>query len=256
MQAIDLRFNEHGYDPLGISKDHVAFYYSALEPLYKRYFRVTTVGAEYVPSTGPGLLIGNHSGSIPMDAAMVMGSGFFELDPPRHIHGMVEKFAQRLPFVSSWASRVGQLTGLPEHAERMLASDRLLLAFPEGVRGVGKLYKDRYKLTRFGTGFMRIALKTKSPIVPFAYVGGEESFPAVFHAQPIAKLLGLPYWPVPPYVVPVPLPIASRIHFGEPLQFEGDGTESDDIIGGFVHTVREKIALLIREGRQAMSDAQ
>jgi len=252
MDSIDLDFNEYGYDPMGISKDHVAFYFSALEPFYRPYFRVTTVGAEHIPDSGAGFLIGNHSGSIPADAAMIMASGFFDLEPPRHIHGMVEKFAQTLPFMSSWASRIGQLTGLPEHAERMLNSGRLLLAFPEGVRGIGKLYKDRYKLVRFGTGFMRIALKTGVPIIPFAYVGGEESFPAIAHAKPLAKLFQIPYWPVPPYLLPVPLPVASRIHYGEPLVFEGDGTESDETIDGFIQTVRERIAGLINDGREAM----
>ena len=254
LEEIDLRFNDYGYDELGISRDHVALFYTMLEPFYRRYFDVTTVGADHIPAEGRAMLIGNHSGSIPVDAGMVMASLFFDLSPPRHVHGMVEKFAQNLPFLSSWFSRVGQLTGLPEHAERMLNSDRVLLAFPEGVRGIGKLYKDRYKLVRFGTGFMRIALKTKTPIIPFAYIGGEESLPAIYHAKTPAKLLGIPYWPVPPYLVPVPLPVASRIHYGEPIRFEGDGTESDQVIDRFVQTVRERIAELITEGRQALED--
>ena len=123
------------------------------------------------------------------------------------------------------------------------------MAFPEGVRGIGKLYKDKYKLVRFGTGFMRIALKTNTPIVPFAYIGGEESFPAVYNAKPLAKLVGVPYWPVPPYLVPLPLPVPCRIHYGHPLYFEGDGTESDSVIEEYVQQVRTQIAILIEEGR-------
>ena len=162
---------------------------------------------------------------------------------------MVEKFAQNLPFVSSWMCRIGQLTGLPEHAERILREGRMLMAFPEGVRGVGKLYSDRYKLVRFGTGFMRIALKTGVPIVPFAYVGGEEAFPTVYHAKLLAKAFRVPYWPVPKHIIPLPLPLQCRIHYGDPLHFEGDGTESDAVIEGYVQQVREQIAVLIAEGR-------
>ena len=162
------------------------------------------------------------------------------------------KFAQNLPFASSWFSRIGQLTGLPEHAERMLSDNRLLLAFPEGVRGIGKLYKDKYKLMRFGTGFMRIALKTNTPIIPFGYVGGEESFPAIFHLERLARLIGVPYWPVPPYLIPLPKPVPCQIHYGEPIRFEGDGSESDVVIEKYVHEVRERIAELIAQGRKAL----
>ena len=252
LNGLDLDFNTYGYDPVGISRDHLGVFYSMLGFFYKQYFRVETAGLEHIPETGRAMLIGNHSGSLPADGGMVMASLFFDLNPPRYVHGMVEKFAQTLPFLSSWFSRIGQFTGLPEHAIRMLRDDRLLMAFPEGVRGIGKLYKDKYKLVRFGTGFMRIALKTQTPIVPFAYVGGEEAFPAVYHARTLAKLIGVPYWPVPPYLVPLPLPVPCRIHYGAPLYFEGDGTESDTVIEEYVQEVRGRIAELITEGREQL----
>ena len=252
LDELDLKFNAYGYDPIGISKDHLGAFYSLLQVFYRQYFRVECEGLEHIPPEGRAMMIGNHSGSLPADAGMVMASLFFDLNPPRYIHGMVEKFAQTLPFLSSWFSRIGQFTGLPEHAERLLRDDRLLLAFPEGARGIGKLYKDRYQLVRFGTGFMRIALKTRTPIVPFAYVGGEESFPAIYHSKSLAKLFGIPYWPVPPYIVPFPMPVRCRIHYGAPLYFEGDGTESDSVIEAYVQTVRAHIAQLITEGRAKM----
>jgi 1-acyl-sn-glycerol-3-phosphate acyltransferase len=256
LNDFDLDFNVYGYDPVGIFREHLGVFYSMLGFFYKQYFRVETTGLEHIPPTGRAMLIGNHSGSVPADGGMVMASLFFDLNPPRYIHGMVEKFAQTLPFLSSWFSRIGQFTGLPEHATRMLQDDRLLMAFPEGVRGVGKLYKDKYKLVRFGTGFMRIALKTRTPIVPFAYVGGEEAFPAVYHAKTLAKLAGVPYWPVPPYVLPVPLPVPCRIHYGEPILFEGNGRESDHVIEGYVQEVRARIAELISQGRHELEVAQ
>jgi 1-acyl-sn-glycerol-3-phosphate acyltransferase len=156
------------------------------------------------------MLVSNHSGGVPADGGMIIASLFFSLDPPRQVHGMVEKFAQEWPFVSQWFNRVGQLPGLPEHAIRLLRDGRLLMVFPEGARGLGKLYKDRYHLSHFGTGFMRIALQTGTPVIPLAFIGGEEAMPTVFHATRLARLVGAPYWPVPPYLLPVPLPARLR----------------------------------------------
>ena len=119
-----------------------------------------------LPATGPGMLVGNHSGGVPADGGMVIGSLFFSLDPPRHVHGMVEKFAQEWPFVSQWFNRVGQLPGLPEHAIRLLQDGRLLMVFPEGARGLGKLYKDRYHLTSFGTGINPIQFRAVGNLMP------------------------------------------------------------------------------------------
>ena len=250
LEGLDLPFNRYGLDPLGISKAHLGAFYSLLRPLYQRYFRVETFGVEHVPATGRAMIIGNHSGGLPVDAGMAVAALFFELDPPRHAHGMVEKFANQWPVLSPLFSRIGQLTGLPEHAVRMLEDDRLLMVFPEGARGTGKLYKDKYKLVRFGTGFMRIALQTRSPIVPFAFVGGEEALPVIHHANGLARLTGAPYWSVTPYVLPVPLPFPCQLWFDEPMVFEGDGTESDAIIEGYVAQVKARIAALIEKGRE------
>ena len=249
LDHVDVPFNVYGIDSFGISRTHLGAFYSGLKLLYDHYFRVITEGIDHVPDTGRAMLIGNHSGGLPVDAMMTIAAVFFEKAPPRHTMGMVEKFAQQLPFVSQWSCRIGQLTGLPEHAVRMLESDRLLMVFPEGARGTGKLYRDRYKLVRFGTGFMRIALQTNAPIVPFGFVGGEEALPTIYHAKLLAKLFRAPYWPVPPYLVPLPLPVQCRLIFGEPMRFEGDGTESDEVIDGYVDQVRDRIADLIEDGR-------
>ena len=206
LQNIQLPFNRYGYDRFGISRKHLASFYSMLEPLYKHYFKVRVTGIEEVAAIDKGMLIGNHSGGIPVDAAMIFASLFFDLDPPKHAHGMVEKFAQNLPFLSSIFSRLGQLSGLPEHAYQILNENRLLLVFPEGVRGTGKLYKDRYQLARFGTGFMRIALQTQSPIIPFAFIGGEEAMPVIYHAKILAQIFKVPYFPVPKHLIPIPKP--------------------------------------------------
>lgn len=250
ISEIDLPFGPLGFDDFGISKQHLGLFYSLLEPLYRSYFKVEVSGIENIPQQGRGMLIGNHSGGVPVDAAMIFASIFFELDQPRHAHGMVEKFAQNLPFLSSLFSRIGQLTGLPEHAVQLLEADRLLLAFPEGVRGTGKLYSQRYQLERFGTGFMRIALKTESPIIPFAFIGGEEAMPVIYHAPLLAKAIGVPYIPIPKHLIPIPKPEYCNIVYGEPLHFGGSGNETDNVIQTYVDEVKESIAELIKIGRE------
>jgi 1-acyl-sn-glycerol-3-phosphate acyltransferase len=248
LERLDLPFNQYGMDPFGISKRHLGLFFTFLEAFYKHYFRVRCFNIGNIPAKGRAMLVSNHSGGIPADGGMILASLFFDHEPPRLAHGMVEKFAQSWPFVSHWFSRVGQLPGLPEHAVRLLRDDRVLMVFPEGARGTGKLYKDRYQLVRFGTGFMRIALQTRSPIVPIAFIGGEEALPTIYHAKTLAKIFGAPYWPVPPYLVPMPMPLPCEIHFGEPLVFEGTGNEADHIIEGYVEQVKDAISKQIKYG--------
>ncbi len=250
LEDLDLPFNAFGYDRFGISKRHLGAFYSLLGHFHADYFSVKSYGIENIPDTGRAMVIGNHSGGLPVDAGMCMASVFFDHDPPRHLHGMVEKFANLLPFTSSWFSRLGQLTGLPEHAVRLLEDERLLMIFPEGARGTGKLYKDKYKLVRFGTGFMRIALQTGSPIVPFAFVGGEEAIPVIYHSTTLAKLFRAPYFPITPYGLPIPRRVQCTLHYAPPMRFEGTGRESDDVIEGYVEQVKDVIADLIEEGRR------
>ena len=248
LERLDLPFNALGLDPYGISRSHVKFFISALGALYREYFRVEVYGMEHVPQSGRTMIIGNHSGGLPVDGGMVLSSLFFEMDPPRWGHGMVEKFANNWPIVSQLFSRAGQFTGLPENAVRLLEDDRVLMVFPEGARGIGKLYKDRYKLVRFGTGFMRLALQTGTPIIPVAFIGGEEALPTVYHAQWLAKLIRAPYVPVSSHLLPIPLPVQCSLHYGRPLHFEGNGNEDDWVIRGYVEQVRDSIGTLLREG--------
>lgn len=249
VRRIQLPFNQYGFDKYGISQKYLAEFYTFLSWFYHDYFRVECTGTEHIPTEGRAMLVGNHSGGIPADAGMVIAASFFELEPPRLAQGMVDKFANRWPLVSKWFSRVGQFTGLPEHAEQLLRNERLLLVFPEGSRGTGKLFKDRYELVRFGTGFMRLALETDTPIIPFGFVGGEEAVPTVMHLEKLASLVGAPYIPITPYLLPLPLPVRCQIHFGEPMRFSGDGTEADDTIHEYVGQVKNRISTLLDYGR-------
>ena len=246
---LEIPFGPFGVDRYGISKKHLAQGFTLLEPFYRRYFSVRTYGVEHVPARGRAMLVGNHSGGIAIDGAMVVASMFFAKNPPRLAQGMVEKFMSRLPFASLLTARGGQLTGLPEHAIRLLEDERLLMVFPEGAKGTAKLYKDRYSLVRFGTGFVRLAMRTRSPIVPFAFLGGGAAVPTVMNAVALGRMFGVPYVPITPYGPPLPLPVRLEVEYGAPMLFEGTGAESDGVIEGYVEQVRTKIAEMIERGR-------
>jgi 1-acyl-sn-glycerol-3-phosphate acyltransferase len=163
---------------------------------------------------------------------------------------MAEKFINTVPFASQWTNRTGQFTGLPETAQKLLEDERLLLVFPEGARGTAKLYKERHSLVHFGTGFVRLALKTRTPIVPFGFLGGGEAIPTIVNSYALGKLLGAPYVPITPYLLALPLPVRLEVHYGAPLVFEGDGSEDDEVIAGYVEQVKARIAELIEVGRR------
>lgn len=249
VDRLELPFNSLGIDPYGISKKHLTVFFNVLGFLYRRYFRVKAVGIENVPGRGRAMLVGNHSGGYALDGAMVLTSMLLEMDPPRLAQGMAEKFINMLPVGSTWSSRCGQLTGLPEHAERLLMDDRLLMVFPEGARGTAKLFKERYSLVDFGTGFMRLALKTRSPIVPLGFVGGGDAVPTVHNSRTLGKLMGVPYVPITPYGLAAPLPARLVVHYGKPLVFQGSGDEEDSVIVGYVDEVKARIAELMEAAK-------
>ena len=195
------------------------------------------------------MLVGNHSGGVAIDGVMVMATCFFELDPPRLAQGMAEKFIAKVPGLGSITTRMGQFPGLPQHAKRLLEDDRMLMVFPEGARGTAKLAKDADSLVRFGTGFMRLALETRAPIVPFGFVGAGEAMPTVANFYSLAKVFGVPYIPVTRYLLPVPKPTIFQLLVGAPLVFEGTGDESDDEIEARVAKVKEAIGGLVGQGR-------
>lgn len=249
VERLELPFNAYGVDPYGVSKWHLRIAMEALTFFYRSYFRVRAYGLEHVPARGRGMLVGNHSGGVAVDGAMAIASCFLELNPPRLLQGMTEKFINAMPLASTWTSRCGQFPGLPEHAVRLLEEERLLLVFPEGARGTAKLYPQRYDLVDFGTGFMRLALRTRTPIIPFGFLGGGAAMPTVANLYGLGRALGMPYLPLTPYLLPVPLPVPLEIHYGEPLVFEGTGNEEDSHIQGYVEQVKARIADIIDRRR-------
>jgi 1-acyl-sn-glycerol-3-phosphate acyltransferase len=249
VERLELPFNAWGLDPYGISKKDLVRWFSILAWMYRRYFQVRVYGLEHVPDRGRVMLVGNHSGGIALDGAMVIASMLLDKKPPRLAQGMAEKFINMVPFASLWTARTGQLTGLPEHAERLLRDERLLLVFPEGARGTAKLYWERHSLVQFGTGFMRLAMATKTPIVPFAFLGGGEAIPTVANLYKLGRLVGAPYVPVTPWLLPLPRPAPLAIHYGEPMRFTGSASEEDTLIDRQVEEVKSSIAALMDRGR-------
>jgi 1-acyl-sn-glycerol-3-phosphate acyltransferase len=247
LQALARTGNEYGVDPFGFNLDYSL---SALAPffwLYRHYHRVETFGIEKVPK-GRVLLISNHSGQLPMDGAMIGVALLLEADPPRAIRSMVEKWVPSLPYVSTFMARVGQIVGTPENCRRLLESDEAILVFPEGIRGLGKLWPQRYQLQEFGLGFMRLALETDTPIVPIAVVGAEEQSPALMDVKPLARLLGFPAFPLTVTGMPLPLPTKYRIYFGDPLRFTGRADDEDSELDKKVRTVKTAIQGMLNQG--------
>jgi 1-acyl-sn-glycerol-3-phosphate acyltransferase len=243
IRALKMQQNEAGFDPFGFDPDVARYVLALVTFLHRTYFRTEVFGIDRVP-TGRALFVANHSGHIPIDGVLIAAALIMDREPPILARAMVEKWAQRLPFVSVLFTRVGQVLGSPDNARRLLQAEHPLLVFPEGINGISKPFADRYKLANFGPGFMRLALETNTPIIPIAVVGGEEQYPAVGNIRSLAKLLKMPVFPVIPQVlmgVPLPLPTKYRLHFGEPMYFEGDPDEDDADIATRVDCVRESI---------------
>jgi len=245
--------SDYGVDPFGFSPVYLRRILPLLQWVYRVYFRVESFNVDRV-GHGRVLLISNHSGQIPIDGAMIAGSVLLDLDPPRMTRAMIEKWAPTLPFVSTFFARCGQLTGLPENCRRLLESDEAVLVFPEGSRGISKTFKHRYKLSQFGTGFMRLALETGTPVVPVAVVGAEEQVINLYDWRALARLVGAPAFPITP-LTPLlgplgmwPLPVKYRIYFGEPMVFDGDPNEDDEVISGKVRQVRDRIQTMLDDG--------
>jgi len=253
-QRVDLlkaRYVDLGGDPFGFDVGTASNAAIMLAFFHRMYFRTEVFGIENVPP-GRVLLVANHSGQVPIDAAIVGSSLFFDANPPRVVRAMVEKWTATLPFVSAFFNRVGQVVGVPENARRLLEMGEVLLAFPEGIRGVSKPFERRYQLEPFGLGFMRLAIETDTPIVPIAVIGAEEQYVSLGNLKWAARLLDIPVFPlIPQMFVPgaqMPLPTKYRIHFGEPMRFTGGPDDDDTQVGEKVWLVRQTISEMLRRG--------
>ena len=231
-----------------------------LEFLYAVWWRVETSGIEHVPAQGRGLVVANHSGVLPYDGIMMQLAIRHE-HPARRVCRMLalDMFAL-LPVLAPMLSKSGSVRANPANAERLLNRDELVGVFPEGVKGVGKRFKDRYQLARFGRGgFIRIALRTGSPIIPCAIVGAEEIHPVVAKADWVGRPFGLPYFPITPTfpmlgpLGVIPLPTKWSIDFGDPQdlsEYGPDDARDPILVNRLSQQVRETVQKMI-DGRVA-----
>ena len=221
---VGMKFRAEEVDPFGFDP----VYWEKVEPIFEflfdNYFRVELFGLENVPEKDRALLVANHSGTLPYDGAMLKVAIENRHMSGRPVRFLVEDFVFHFPFLGSFMNRIGGVRACQDNARRLLENEQLVVVFPEGVKGIGKLFKHRYQLQRFGRGgFVKLALRTNSPIIPVAVVGAEEIHPMLTRLGWLARTLKLPYIPVTPtfpFLGPlgaVPLPSKWLIEFGKPM---------------------------------------
>ncbi|HET6627461.1 MAG TPA: 1-acyl-sn-glycerol-3-phosphate acyltransferase [Nocardioidaceae bacterium] len=241
----DYTVDEYGFDEEVTER----FFLSAFRPIAEKWFRVEVRGVENIPTEGGALVVSNHSGTVPVDGLMT-GVAIHDRTG-RHLRPLGADLVFRLPFVGELARKGGATLACNDDAERMLRGGELVGVWPEGFKGIGKPYSERYKLQRFGRGgFVSAALRTGVPIVPCSVVGAEEIYPLVGNMPSLARLLGVPYIPITPFfpwlgpLGMVPLPSKWLIEFGEPIRTDSyDEGAADDpmLVFNVTDQVRETI---------------
>jgi 1-acyl-sn-glycerol-3-phosphate acyltransferase len=237
-----------GHDPQFIERAA-----PVLEFLYAKYFRVRTIGIENVPSTGPALLVANHSGGLPYDGAMLIYSLFRDHPVHRRLRTLIANFAFRSPWMCNVVARIGGVRASMETAMPLLAGGNLVAVFPEGLKGVGKMFRERYRLSRFGRGgFVRLAREANVPIIPVAIVGAEEIHPVLAKITSLAEPLGIPYIPITPtfpLLGPLgllPVPTKWTIRFGPAIHIP-PAKDGEDVTTTTAEQVRDSIDGMIAE---------
>ncbi|MGW6743703.1 lysophospholipid acyltransferase family protein [Streptomyces sp. NPDC055025] len=243
---------EYEVDEFGYDKeltDHVLM--SLIRPLYENYFRVEVKGIENIPSDGGALVVANHSGTLPLDGLMMQVAVHDNHPAERHLRLLAADLVFMLPVFNELARKAGHTLACAEDAERLLQRGEVVGVMPEGFKGIGKPFGDRYKLQRFGRGgFVSTALRARVPIVPCSIVGAEEIYPMIGNARTLARLLGIPYFPITPtfpWLGPLgllPLPTKWTIQFGEPIPTDGyppEAAEDPMLMFNLTDQVREQI---------------
>lgn len=246
---------EYETDEWGLDMEYLNAVRPFFEFLYKVYWRVQVSGLENIPEERRTLLVGNHSGQLPWDAAMVASSVFLEHPTQRLVRTLYAAWFPTLPFFSSLFVKCGQVLATEENGVALLEQEQIVAVYPEGYKGVGKLFKDRYRLARFGRGgFIKMALRTKSPIIPVSVIGAEETYVSLYKSPTIAKLIGFPYFPISP-TFPwlgllgfVPLPTKWFIDFGSPIpmdSYEPGSAENMVLVSQLTDHVRNIVQEMI-----------
>lgn len=217
----DYEIDEFGYDP-DFTKN---VWYPLLRPLYRSWFRVEIRGLENIPNDGGALVVSNHAGVIPIDGMMLSVGVHDEHPTHRQVRNLVADFGFEYPVASVVVRRTGNTLACQPDAEQLLTGGELVGVFPEGFKGIGKPFSERYKLQRFGRGgFVSAAMRTRTPIIPCSIVGSEEIYPKIGEFGALARLLGAPYFPITPFFPHlgplglIPLPSKWLIEFGRPIE--------------------------------------
>jgi len=224
----------------------------ALEALVKRYFRVDVDGADHLPSSGRALIVANHAGALPWDGLVLRTALRVARPTLPPVRWLAEDTVFHYPFLGVTMNRLGAVRACQENAERLLAQDRLVAVFPEGAQGSGKLFRDRYRLQRFGRGgYVKLALKLGAPIIPTAIIGAEETNPLLARVSSLGRALGANYLPITPtfpWLGPLgllPAPVKWRVVVGEPIDLSSYGEHSaDDAL--VVHRLNEQIRSILQ----------
>lgn len=256
----DINLNEATEEIDEFGRDYQ--YETKLKPIFDfffyKYWRVSTYGLENVPSKGRALLVANHSGTLPFDGPMIRLAISNHHPSKRAARFLVEDFVYYLPFVGTFMYRVGGVRASQDNAERLLNKDHMVAVFPEGVKGIGKHWSKRYQLQRFGRGgFIKLAMRTKTPIIPVAVIGAEETHPLLYRFSFLVKPLGIPYIPITPTLPWFGLlgffgfPTKWHIYFGKPIdvaKYGEKGLEDDLLIHKLSEEVRNNIQSMVVEG--------
>jgi 1-acyl-sn-glycerol-3-phosphate acyltransferase len=250
----ELPFDRYGFSP-ETARLALPFFLA----LYRGWFRVRSQGHEHLPREGAAVLVANHGGLLPFDAAMGIIDVMLHTDPPRLLRSMVDRWAGTLPWINIFYARVGQVIGTRENFTDLLDDGQLVLVFPEGIEGIRKLVTQRYRLQSFHVGFVEHALRARAPIVPMAFIGSDDQAPILYDLKTVARRLGLPVLPITPtfpWLGPlglVPYPVSYKIVYGEPLhyheRFGPEGASDARLVRYLANQVRRAVQLLVDRSR-------
>jgi len=248
----DLHYQDagHGYDAFGLHPDFVALGELVAGPLYDKWFRVMSRGHEVIPEVGPAVIASNHSGNIPLDAAMIWMDVLKNTSPPRVPRAIADHFVPSLPWVGTLFARSGMIGGSRGNTKALLENGELLLIFPEGTPGIIKPWAEKYQLRRFRVGHAELAIRHGAPIIPVGVIGAEEQMPLLHVSKRLGKPFGVPEVPIP--AVPFPLPVRYRILYGDPIpvheEYGPDDADDPDLVRAVAARVQAAVDKLLKEG--------
>jgi 1-acyl-sn-glycerol-3-phosphate acyltransferase len=240
----------HGYDVFGFDPAARRWAIDHASWLAERYFRVRSSGAEQIPRTGPAILVANHGGALPIDAALVC----IDVDRAsgRVVRPIADRFIPSLPIISTWFARIGAVVGTHANVARLLERGELIAIFPEGAAGIAKPAHERYQLKEWRVGHAELALRHRAPVVPVAVLGAEEAWPVLGRITQFRRF-GIPFLPVP--MTPLPLPLRHFVFYGAPIALHdglpGDAADHPATVAHAAARVRTALANLLADARQA-----